>query len=67
MLTCGLVFPKITLTLAAIHFVGRILFTIGYRVSPKARMIGAPFVMLTSMALVVLVVVATAYMTTFVC
>ena len=50
-LVTGLVLPLTTIIIAGIHFVGRILYTLGYRVSPKARMIGAPFVMLSTIAL----------------
>ena len=57
-LVSGLVYCQLTITLASIHFVGRIIYTIGYRISPKARMIGAPFVMLSCMALLFTTLVA---------
>ena len=66
LLVAGLVYPQITIALGSIHFVGRILYTLGYRVSAKARMIGAPFVMLSLMAMLVTVLVASAKLTGFV-
>ena len=65
-LVAGLVFPTFTIVLAGIHFVGRILYTLGYRVSPKARMIGAPFVMLSSVVLIFSAIFAAWKLTGFV-
>ena len=65
-LVAGLVFPTFTIVLAGIHFVGRILYTLGYRVSPKARMIGAPFVMLSSGVLIFSAIFAAWKLTGFV-
>ena len=65
-LVSGLVYPQLTIALAAIHFLGRILFTIGYRISPRARMIGMPFVMLTTFGLMGTVLVASFKMSSFV-
>ena len=66
-LTAGLAYPEVTIALAALHFVGRILYTIGYRISPRARMIGAPFMMLSTMALMITALVATWNMGMAVC
>ena len=55
-----------TIVLASIHFVGRILYTLGYRVSPKARVIGSPFVMLSTFALIFSSIYAASKLTGFV-
>eukprot|EP00355_Strombidium_rassoulzadegani_P004130 CAMPEP_0168618462 /NCGR_PEP_ID=MMETSP0449_2-20121227/6085_1 /TAXON_ID=1082188 /ORGANISM="Strombidium rassoulzadegani, Strain ras09" /LENGTH=199 /DNA_ID=CAMNT_0008659339 /DNA_START=195 /DNA_END=794 /DNA_ORIENTATION=+ len=47
MLTCGLEFPITTAIIGGVYLLGRIIFQVGYKISPKARMIGVPFVMLT--------------------
>ena len=50
-LLLGLIYPVLALILICVYFVGRIVYTIGYKISPKARIFGAPFVMVTPMVM----------------
>ena len=57
-LVSGIVYPAWAIGFGSLHAVARVVFTAGYRGSPKGRMIGGPFVMLSCMALIVLDFVA---------
>ena len=57
-LVCGLTYPELTLILISLYFVGRILYTAGYKSSPKARMFGAPIIMLVPVVMMVSTAVA---------
>ena len=40
LLACGVVYPTVALVLGCIQFVARAIFVIGYRTSPKSRIVG---------------------------
>ena len=60
-LLCGLIYPTLTLVCVSIIFVGRIIFTAGYKTSVKARFIGGPFVMITTMVLIISTIVGAGF------
>ena len=59
---CGLVWPIVAICLGIVHFVGRIIYTIGYKKSVQGRMIGAMFTMLSLFALLICAMITTIMM-----
>ena len=52
-LVLGLMYSLFALILISLFFVGRLIYTFGYKISPKARQFGAPFVMMVPPVLMV--------------
>ena len=50
----GLGFCMPTMILLLVQLLGRVLFTLGYKIQAKFRMVGAIFIMLTHMGMIVL-------------
>ena len=53
----GVTNPLLTLIFISLYFIGRILYTIGYRTSAKARIIGAPLIMFVPIAMIITTIV----------
>ena len=60
-LICGLIYPILTLVCVSLIFVGRIIYTLGYRTSVRARMLGAPIIMLTPVVLMIATIVGCSF------
>ena len=57
-MTLGLTWPITALTLGTVQFFGRLIYTIGYRVSPNGRLFGVALSFLSLMALFVCNIIA---------
>ena len=67
MILCGLEFPIATAVIGGIYFLARLMFQIGYKISPKGRMYAVPFVMLTQFLLPLFTIVSLALLASHAC
>ena len=58
-LALGLVWPIVSLVLGGIYFVGRIFYTVGYRISVNGRLVGAYMCLVSLFALLLTSIAAT--------
>ena len=58
LLAAGVVHPVVTIILGGIYILARVLYLIGYKISPKGRLLGAPLVLLSLFGSFILAFVA---------
>ena len=57
----GLYWPRATAIIGGIYVLGRFLFLIGYKMNPRMRVIGLPFVILTQLLMPIYTIVSLIY------